>query len=107
MLLYETNIIKEDENMTKQEIFNNDITWLAQKKRIDEELNKIEDMIKLYRDPNTNSINREVAASNISVYGENVRKEVRRLDAIEGELLKQFSYLNPYITIEDYGEDPM
>ena len=93
--------------MTKQEIFNNDITWLAQKKRIDEELNKIEDMIKLYRDPNTNSINREVAASNISVYGENVRKEVRRLDAIEGELLKQFSYLNPYITIEDYGEDPM
>ena len=107
MLLYETNIIKEDENMTKQEIFNNDITWLAQKKRIDEELNKIEDMIKLYRDPNTNSINREVAASNISVYGENVRKEVRRLDAIEAELLKQFSYLNPYITIEDYEEDPM
>ena len=93
--------------MTKQEIFNNDITWLAQKKRIDEELNKIEDMIKLYRDPNTNSINREVAASNISVYGENVRKEVRRLDAIEGELLKQFSYLNPYIVIEDYEEDQM
>ena len=70
--------------MTKQEIFNNDVTWLAQKKRIDEELNKIEDMIKLYRDPNTNSINREVAATNISVYGENVRKEIRRLDAIEG-----------------------
>ena len=93
--------------MTKQEIFNNDITWLAQKKRIDEELNKIEDMIKLYRDPNTNSINREVAATNISVYGENVRKEIRRLDAIEGELLKQFSYLYPYITIEDYEEDPM
>ena len=93
--------------MTKQEIFNNDITWLAQKKRIDEELNKIEDMIKLYRDPNTNSINREVAASNIAVYGENVRKEVRRLDAIEGELLKQFSYLNPFIVIEDYEEDPM
>ena len=93
--------------MTKQEIFNNDITWLAQKKRIDEELNKIEDMIKLYRDPNTNSINREVAATNISVYGENVRKEVRRLDAIEAELLKQFSYLNPYIVIEDYEEDPM
>ena len=93
--------------MTKQEIFNNDITWLAQKKRIDEELNKIEDMIKLYRDPNTNSINREVAATNISVYGENVRKEVRRLDAIEGELLKQFSYLNPFIVIEDYEEDPM
>ena len=93
--------------MTKQEIFNNDITWLAQKKRIDEELNKIEDMIKLYRDPNTNSINREVAATNISVYGENVRKEIRRLDSIEGELLKQFSYLNPYIVIEDYEEDPM
>ena len=93
--------------MTKQEIFNNDITWLAQKKRIDEELNKIEDMIKLYRDPNTNSINREVAASNISVYGENVRKEVRRLDAIEAELLKQFSYLNPDIIIEDYDGDPM
>ena len=93
--------------MTKQEIFNNDITWLAQKKRIDEELNKIEDMIKLYRDPNTNSINREVAASNISVYGGNVRNEVRRLDVIEGELLKQFSYLNPYIVIEDYEEDPM
>ena len=93
--------------MTKQEIFNNDVTWLAQKKRIDEELNKIEDMIKLYRDPNTNSINREVAASNISVYGGNVRNEVRRLDVIEGELLKQFSYLNPYITIEDYEEDPM
>ena len=93
--------------MTKQEIFNNDITWLAQKKRIDEELNKIEDMIKLHRDPNTNSIIREVAATNISVYGENVRKEIRRLDAIEGELLKQFSYLNPYITIEDYEEDPM
>ena len=93
--------------MTKQEIFNNDITWLAQKKRIDEEFNKIEDMIKLYRDPNTNSINREVAASNIAVYVENVRKEVRRLDAIEGELLKQFSYLNPYIVIEDYEEDPM
>ena len=93
--------------MTKQEIFNNDITWLAQKKRIDEELNKIEDMIKLYRDPNTNSINREVAASNISVYGENVRKEVRRLDAIEAELLKQFSYLYPFIVIEDYEEDPM
>ena len=93
--------------MTKQEIFNNNITWLAQKKRIDEELNKIEDMIKLYRDPNTNSINREVAATNISVYGENVRKEVRRLDAIEAELLKQFSYLNPYIVIEDYEEDPM
>ena len=93
--------------MTKQEIFNNDITWLAQKKRIDEELNKIEDMIKLYRDSNTNSIDREVAATNISVYGENVRKEIRRLDAIEGELLKQFSYLNPYIVIEDYEEDPM
>ena len=93
--------------MTKQEIFNNDIMWLAQKKRIDEELNKIEDMIKLYRDPNTNSINREVAATNISVYGENVRKEIRRLDAIEGELLKQFSYLNPFIVIEDYEEDPM
>ena len=93
--------------MTKQEIFNNDITWLAQKKRIDEEINKIEDMIKLYRDPNTNSIDREVAATNISVYGENVRKEIRRLDAIEGELLKQFSYLNPYIVIEDYEEDPM
>ena len=93
--------------MTKQEIFNNDITWLAQKKRIDEELNKIEDMIKLYRDPNTNSINREVAATNISVYGENVRKEIRRLDVIEGELLKQFSYLNPFIVIEDYEEDPM
>ena len=93
--------------MTKQEIFNNDITWLAQKKRIDEELNKIDDMIKLYRDPNTNSINREVAATNISVYGENVRKEVRRLDAIEAELLKQFSYLNPFIVIEDYEEDPM
>ena len=107
MLLYETNIIKEDKNMTKQEIFNNDITWLAQKKRIDEELNKIEDMIKLYRDPNTNSINREVAATNISVYGENVRKEIRSLDSIEGELLKQFSYLNPYVTIEDYEEDPM
>ena len=93
--------------MTKQEIFNNDITWLARKKRIDEELNKIEDMIKLYRDPNTNSINREVAATNISVYGENVRKEIRRLDAIESELLKQFSYLNPDIIIEDYEEDPM
>lgn len=93
--------------MTKQEIFNNDITWLAQKKRIDEELNKIEDMIKLYRDSNTNSINREVAATNVSVYGENVRKEVRRLNAIEGELLKQFSYLNPFIVIEDYEEDPM
>lgn len=93
--------------MTKQEIFNNDITWLAQKKRIDEELNKIEDMIKLYRDPNTNSINRDVAATNISVYGEKVRKEIRRLDSIEGELLKQFSYLNPYVTIEDYEEDPM
>ena len=93
--------------MTKQEIFNNDIMWLAQKKRIDEEINKIEDMIKLYRDPNTNSIDREVAATNISVYGENVRKEIRRLDAIEGELLKQFSYLNPYIVIEDYEEDPM
>ena len=93
--------------MTKQEIFNNDITWLAQKKRIDEELNKIEDMIKLYRDPNTNSINREVAATNISVYGENVRKEIRRLDVIEGELLKQFSYLNPCIVIEDYEEDPI
>ena len=93
--------------MKKQEIFNNDVMWLAQKKRVDEELNKIEDMIKLYRDPNTNSINREVAASNISVYGENVRKEVRRLDAIEGELLKQFSYLNPDIVIEDYEEDPM
>ena len=93
--------------MTKQEIFNNDITWLAQKKRIDEEFNKIEDMIKLYRDPNTNSINREVAATNISVYGENVRKEIRRLDAIESELLKQFSYLNPDIVIEDYEEDPM
>ena len=93
--------------MTKQEIFNNDITWLAQKKRVDEELNKIEDMIKLFRDPNTNSINREVAASNISVYGENVGKEVRRLDAIEAELLKQFSYLNPFIVIEDYEEDPM
>lgn len=107
MLLYETNIIKEDKNMTKQEIFNNDVMWLAQKKRIDEEINKIEDMIKLYRDPNTNSINREVAATNISVYGENVRKEIRRLDSIEGELLKQFSYLNPYVTIEDYEEDPM
>ena len=93
--------------MTKQEIFNNDVMWLAQKKRIDEELNKLEDMIKLYRDPNINSINREVAASNISVYGGNVRKEVRRLDAIEGELLKQFSYLNPDIVIEDYEEDPM
>ena len=67
MLLYETNIIKEDKVMTKQDIFSNNITWLAQKKRIDEEHNKIEDMIKLYRDPNTNSINREVAASNISV----------------------------------------
>ena len=93
--------------MKKQEIFNNDIMWLAQKKRIDEEINKIEDMIKLYGDPNTNSINREVAASNISVHGENVRKEVRRLDAIEGELLKQFSYLNPFIVIEDYEKDPM
>ena len=80
---------------------------MAKKKRIDEELNKIEDMIKLYRDPNTNSINREVAATNISVYGENVRKEIRRLDVIEGELLKQFSYLNPFIVIEDYEEDPM
>lgn len=93
--------------MTKQEIFNNDVVWLAQKKRIDEELNKIEDIIKLFRDPNTNSVIREVAATNVSEYGENVRKEVRRLDAIEGELLKQFSYLNPYITIEDYEEDPM
>ena len=93
--------------MKKQEIFNNDITWLACKKRVDEELNKIEDMIKLYRDPNTNSINREVAASNISVYGGNVRHEVRRLDIIEGELLKQFSYLNPDIVIEDYDDDPM
>lgn len=93
--------------MTKQEIFNNDVMWLAQKKRIDEELNKIEDIIKLFRDPNTNSIIRDVAATNVSEYGENVRKEVRRLDAIEGELLKQFSYLNPYITIEDYEEDPM
>ena len=93
--------------MKKQEIFNNDVMWLAQKKRVDEELNKIEDMIKLCRDHNTNSSNREVAASNISVYGENVRKEVRRLDAIEGELLKQFSYLNPDIVIEDYEEDPM
>lgn len=93
--------------MKKQEIFNNDIMWLAKKKRIDEELNKIEDMIKLYRDPNTNSINREVAASNISVYGGNVRNEVRRLDVIEGELLKQFSYLNPDIVIEDYDDDPM
>lgn len=93
--------------MTKQEIFNNDVMWLAQKKRIDEELNKIEDIIKLFRDPNTNSVIREVAATNVSEYGENVRKEVRRLDAIEGELLKQFSYLNPYITIEDYEEDPM
>ena len=93
--------------MKKQEIFNNDITWLAQKKRIEDELNKIEDMIELYRNPNTNSINRSIAANNISVYGENVRKEVRRLDAIEAELLKQFSYLNPYITIEDYEEDPM
>lgn len=93
--------------MTKQEIFNNDVMWLAQKKRIDEELNKIEDIIKLFRDPNTNSIIRDVAATNASEYGENVRKEVRRLDAIEGELLKQFSYLNPYITIEDYEEDPM
>ena len=93
--------------MKKQEIFNNDITWLACKKRVDEELNKIEDMIKLYRDPNTNSINREVAASNISVYGGNVRNEVRRLDLIEGELLKQFSYLNPDIVIEDYDGDPM
>ena len=93
--------------MKKQEIFNNDIMWLAKKKRIDEELNKIEDMIKLYRDPNTNSINREVAASNISVYGGNVRNEVRRLDVIEGELLKQFSYLNPDIVIEDYDDDKM
>ena len=93
--------------MKKQEIFNNDIMWLAKKKRIDEELNKIEDMIKLYRDPNTNSINREVAASNISVYGGNVRNEVRRLDVIEGELLKQFSYLNPDIVIEDYDGVPM
>lgn len=93
--------------MKKQEIFNNDITWLACKKRVDEELNKIEDMIKLYRDPNTNSINREVAASNISVYGGNVRNEVRRLDVIEGELLKHFSYLNPDIVIEDYDDDPM
>lgn len=93
--------------MKKQEIFNNDITWLACKKRVDEELNKIEDMIKLYRDPNTNSINREVAASNISAYGGNVRNEVRRLDIIEGELLKQFSYLNPDIVIEDYDDDPM
>ena len=93
--------------MKKQEIFSNDIMWLACKKRVDEELNKIEDMIKLYRDPNTNSINREVAASNISVYGGNVRNEVRRLDVIEGELLKQFSYLNPDIVIEDYDDDPM
>ena len=93
--------------MTKQEIFNNDITWLAQKKRIDEELNKIEDMIKLHRDPNTNSIIREVAATNISVYGENVRKEVRRLNSVEEELLEQFSYLNPDIVIEDYEDDPM
>lgn len=93
--------------MKKQEIFNNDITWLAQKKRIEDELNKIEDMIKLYRNPDTNSINRSIAASNLSVYGDNVRKEVRRLDAIESELLKQFSYLNPDIVIEDYDDDPM
>ena len=93
--------------MKKQEIFNNDITWLAMKKRIEEELNKIEGTIELCRNPNTNAINRDVAANNISVYGENVRKEVRRLDAIESELLKQFSYLNPDIVIEDYEEDPM
>lgn len=100
-------IIKEDKHMKKQEIFNNDITWLAQKKRIEDELNKIEDMIKLYRNPNTNAINRDISANNISVYGENVRKEVRRLDSIESELLKQFSYLSPDIVIEDYEEDPM
>lgn len=93
--------------MTKQEIFNNDVMWLAQKKRIDEELNKIEDIIKLFRDPNTNSIIRDVAATNVSEYGENVRKEVRRLDSVETELLKQFSYLNPDIVIEDYEDDPM
>ena len=92
--------------MKKQEIFNNDITWLAMKKRIEEELNKIEDTIELCRNPNTNTINRDVAANNMPVYGENVRKEVRRLDSIESELLKQFSYLNPDIIIEDY-DDPM
>lgn len=93
--------------MTKQEIFRNDITWLAQKKRIEEEIDKIEVMIKLYRNPNTSSINRGIAASNMSIYGENVRKEVRRLDSVETELLKQFSYLNPDIVIEDYEDDPM
>lgn len=93
--------------MKKQEIFNNDVTWLAQKKRIDEELIKVENMVKLYRDPNTNSINRSIAASNLSLYGENVRKEVRRLDSIEAELLRQFSYLNPDIVIEDFEDDPM
>lgn len=93
--------------MTKQEIFNNDITWLAQKKRIEDRLNRIEDMIKLYRDHDTDPINRNVAANNMSVYGEIIRTEHKRLYSIEEELLKQFSYLNPDIVIEDYEEDPM
>ena len=93
--------------MTKQDIFSNDITWLAQKKRIGEELNKIEDLIKCYKDPNTNAINRSIAANNISVHGETVRKEHRKLESIEAVVLREFSYLNPDIVIEDYDDDPM
>ena len=91
--------------MTKQDIFSNDITWLAQKKRINEELDKIEDMIKLYKDPNTDDINRSVAAGNISIYGENVRKEHRKMESIEAVVLREYSYLDPYTIIEDYDSN--
>ena len=91
--------------MKKQDIFNNNILWVGANKKIEEELNSIEETIKLFRDPNSVRFNKSIAANNISVHADKVRKLYKELESMEEEILNQYFYVYPDEKVEDDDQD--
>ena len=82
--------------MTKNEIFKNNISWLAKEKEIRERIEDIKSNLEFYE----NGGCRSIAASNIALYGGELRRLSRELDTLEDVLISEFRYVNRDVEIE-------
>ena len=90
--------------MKKCEIFENNISWLAKKKDIDETVECIKKNLELYDEK---SDRKGVAASNVALYGSELRRKCKEFEELENVLISEFKYVNPDIEIEDDDEDEL